>query len=166
MNKVIVVGSAGAGKSVFSRRLSQKTGLPLIHLDMVWHKPDKTHITRAEFDEFLVQCFQEKKWIMDGDYSRTYETRFEHADTIFFLDYPMEICLEGIRQRVGQKREDMPWIADCLDDFLVQSVENYRNNEREKIYELIERYRASRNIIVFHNRDEADQYLDNLQATI
>ncbi len=161
MKKVIVIGSAGAGKSVFSRRLSQKTGLPLIHLDMVWHKPDKTHISRDEFDAFLQQCFKEEQWIMDGDYSRTIELRFENADTVFFLDYPVETCLDGIKKRIGQKRADMPWVADCLDDGLVQSIVGYPNNEREKICELIEKYNTSKNIIVFHNRDEADQYLDS-----
>ncbi len=162
MNKVIVIGPPGAGKSVFSRQLSQKTGLPLIHLDMVWHKPDKTHITREEFDTFLAQCFEEKQWIMDGDFSRTMETRFAHADTVFFLDYSVETCLNGIRQRVGQKREDMPWIADTLDDYLVQSVKSYPDNEREKVCELMERYQPGRNMIVFHDRDEAEQYLEKM----
>ncbi len=162
MNKVIVIGSPGAGKSVFSRQLSQKTGIPLIHLDMVWHKPDKTHISRDEFDAFLLRCFKEKQWIMDGDYSRTMEIRFENADTVIFLDYSVETCLEGIKQRVGQKRIDMPWVAEDLDVGLIQSVEKYPQNEREKICELIERYKASRNIIVFHSRDEANQYLESL----
>ncbi len=162
MNKVIVIGSPGAGKSVFSRLLSQKTELPLIHLDMIWHRPDKTHISRDEFDEFLQQCFKEKQWIMDGDYSRTIEIRFENADTVFFLDYSVETCLAGIQQRVGQKRVDMPWIADYLDADLIQSIENYPNNGRGKVYELIEKYKGCKDIIVFTSRAEAKAYLEML----
>ena len=51
MKKVIVIGSPGAGKSTFSRKLRDKTGLPLFYLDMIWHKPDKTNITREECHE-------------------------------------------------------------------------------------------------------------------
>lgn len=162
MNKIIVIGPPGAGKSTFSAKLSQITGLPLIHLDTVWHKPDKTHISRGEFDEFLEQCFNEKQWIMDGDYSRTLEIRLKNADTVFFLDYSAETCLDGIKERVGQKRDDMPWIAEHLDESLIQKVRNYPDSERKKVYELIGKYKADRSIIIFHSRNDAEQYLNSL----
>ncbi len=165
-DKVIVIGSPGAGKSVFSRQLREKTGLPLIHLDMVWHKPDKTHISRDEFDQFLLKCFQERQWILDGNYSRTLEARFRHADTVFLLDYPVEICLDGIRQRIGQPRSDMPWIEGFLDAELVQIVREYPTIQRKKVYELIRRYHMCRNIIIFQSRDEATQYLDGLSPSL
>ena len=44
MKKVIVIGSPGAGKSVFSKKLSKITKLPLYHLDMIYHKKDGTQI--------------------------------------------------------------------------------------------------------------------------
>lgn len=53
LNKVIVIGSPGAGKSTFSRKLRDVTGLPLYYLDMLWHKPDRTTISREEFDTKL-----------------------------------------------------------------------------------------------------------------
>ena len=48
--KIIVIGCSGAGKSTFARALAEKTGLPLCHLDLIWHRADKTHITREEFE--------------------------------------------------------------------------------------------------------------------
>lgn len=53
MKRVIVIGSPGAGKSIFSRKLRDKTGLPLHYLDMIWHLPDRTNISKEEFDEKL-----------------------------------------------------------------------------------------------------------------
>ena len=53
MLKVIVIGNPGAGKSMFSRKLRDVTGLPLYYLDMLWHKEDKTNISREEFDTKL-----------------------------------------------------------------------------------------------------------------
>ncbi len=164
MNKVIVIGSPGAGKSVFAGRLSEKTGLPLIHLDMIWHKPDKTHISREELDAFLAQTFLEDKWIMDGNYARTMEIRFQNADTIFFLDYPVEVCLDGIRQRVGKERRDMPWMENSVDEDFKEFVANYPKQERNKVYDLIEKYKIDRDVIIFKSRAEADEYLGDLQG--
>ena len=50
MKKVIVIGCPGSGKSTFSRKLRDKTGLPLFYLDTIWHKADKTTVSREEFD--------------------------------------------------------------------------------------------------------------------
>lgn len=53
MLKVIVIGNPGAGKSMFSRKLRDVTGLPLYYLDMLWHKPDQTNIYEEEFNTRL-----------------------------------------------------------------------------------------------------------------
>ena len=55
MQKILVIGCSGAGKSTFARRLRDSTGLPLYYLDRLWHKPDRTHITREEFDRVLAE---------------------------------------------------------------------------------------------------------------
>ena len=49
MKRAIVIGSPGAGKSTFARKLKDKTGLPLYYLDRIFHKPDRTTVTREEF---------------------------------------------------------------------------------------------------------------------
>ena len=53
MKRAVVIGCSGSGKSVFSRKLLDVTGLTLYYLDMIWHKPDGTNISREEFDEKL-----------------------------------------------------------------------------------------------------------------
>ena len=50
MKKIIVIGCPGAGKTTFAQKLCDKTRLPLFYLDAIWHKPDRTHIPREEFD--------------------------------------------------------------------------------------------------------------------
>ncbi len=109
MKKIIVIGSPGAGKSTFARKLRDKTGLPLYYLDMIWHKPDKTNISKKEFDQRLSEIIACENWIIDGNYQRTIEARLKACDTVFLLDYPLEICLSGAIERVGIKREEMPW---------------------------------------------------------
>ncbi len=53
MERAIVIGCPGAGKSVFSRKLRDVSGLPLFYLDMIWHRPDKTNVPREAFDAAL-----------------------------------------------------------------------------------------------------------------
>ena len=77
MKKVLVIGCAGAGKSTFARKLSEKTGLPLYYLDMIWHKADRTTVSTEEFDATLSEIMNKDQWILDGNYLRTMPLRLE-----------------------------------------------------------------------------------------
>ena len=105
-----MIGSPGAGKSTFAKALQKVTGLPLYHLDLVWYKEDATRLSREEFDSQLVEILKKDKWILDGNYQRTLEMRLKACDTVILLDYPTEICLEGLKSRLGQKRDDFRWV--------------------------------------------------------
>lgn len=159
MKKVIVIGSAGSGKSTFSRRLSAAVGLPLHHLDLIWHRSDKTTIPREEFDAVVGKIASGEEWIIDGNYRRTLETRMKVCDTVFLFDIPVEDCLEGVRSRIGKKREDMPWIETEFDEDFRQWIINFPKNNLPMIYSLIEKYRDGRNIVIFRSRKEADEYI-------
>ena len=156
-NKIIILGCPGSGKSVFSLRLRELTGLPLFHLDNVWWNADRTHISREEFDRKLQEIMSGDQWIIDGNYSRTYEDRFACCDTVVFLDYPEEVCMAGIEGRVGKEREDMPWTENELDPELVDLVRNYRTQNRPAIFSLFEKY-PDRKYLVFSSRAQADEW--------
>lgn len=162
MNKVIVIGCPGAGKSTFARTLAAATGLELHYLDMLWHKPDKTNISREEFDSALARIMSGDGWIIDGNYIRTLEMRLRECDTVFMLDLSTELCLEGAKSRVGKKREDMPWVEEELDGEFCQWIEDFAADCRPRIYELLEKYRDGREIIVFHSREEAESFIERL----
>ena len=106
--KIIVIGCPGSGKSTLSKELRDVTGLPLFHLDNIWWKPDKSHISRVEFDQKLNEILLTDRWIIDGNYNRTYEMRFQACDTVIFLDYPVNVCMNGIKERIGRSRTDTP----------------------------------------------------------
>ena len=161
--KIIVIGSSGAGKSVFSRKLRDITGLPLHHLDLLWHKPDKTNYTAEEFDKKLQDILSTDKWIIDGNYQRTLELRLENCDTVFLLDYPLNVCLSGAESRIGRKREDMHWTVNVFDEKFRQWIIDFTKIQLPAIYQLLKKY-SDKAIIIFKSREESESYLEHIQT--
>lgn len=157
-NRIIILGCTGSGKSAFAKQLHECTGLPLYHLDNIWWKKDRTHISRQEFDRKLETILKGEKWIIDGDYSRTYEVRIRSCDTIIFLDYGEEECMEGIIDRVGKSRTDIPWVENQLDPELVEQVKNYRRDNRTAIFSLLKKY-PEKKTVIFRSRSQAHDWL-------
>ena len=166
MQKVLVIGCSGAGKSTFARRLRDITGLPLYYLDRLWHKADRTHITREEFDRVLAEWLARPAWILDGDYSRTLPQRLEACDTVFFLDFPLEVCLAGVENRRGAQRPDMPWVEEELDAEFLQYILDFGQAQLPAIRAMLEPYRGRRQILTFRSRAGADAWLNALAVTL
>ena len=162
MKKVIVIGCPGSGKTTFAEKLNKCTGLPLYYLDAVWHKPDKTHISREEFDERIEKIFATDEWIIDGNYNRTIEMRLQQCDTVFLFDLPAEVCLQGATERIGKGRYDMPWTETELDPEFVGAIKNFSKDVLPGIYDLLDKYKQGKEIVIFKTRDEADEYIHKL----
>ena len=158
MQKVIVIGCPGSGKSTFSRALSQATGLPLTHLDRLYWNPDKTTVGRAVFLERLSPILQGDRWIIDGNYAATMELRMQVCDTVIFLDYPVDVCLDGVRQRMGKPRSDMPWTEEEDDPEFIRFIENFQKEGRSQILELVKKY-PRKTCLIFTDRNQADDFL-------
>ena len=158
--KIIVIGSPGSGKSTFARKLRDKTQLPLYYLDMIFHKPDRTTVSREEFDYRLSEILETDEWIIDGNYLRTLPPRFEKCTEVFLFDLPVEQCLEGAASRIGQVREDLPWIENEFDPEFRQYILDFQKDQMPVINELMEQYGDLRRITVFHSREEADNWLN------
>lgn len=159
MKKVIVIGCPGAGKSTFAKALHQLVGLPLYHLDLIWHKPDRTNISKEKLEARLLHIVQQDAWIIDGNYLSTMELRLQHCDTIFLLDYPLSICLESAQARIGKQRDDMPWVETEFDPEFRQWIEDFPTQQLPEVYRLLEQYQTTKKIFIFHSRQEADDYL-------
>ena len=160
MRKAIVIGCPGSGKSCFSRALHSKTGIPLYHLDMLYWNADKTTVDKSVFLERLREVIEKEEWIIDGNYSSTMEERMAACDTIFFLDYPLEVCLSGVRERKDKSRSDMPWIENEDDEEFLEFIKSFNTRQRPTVLGLIDKYGASKAVFCFKSRKEADEFLE------
>ena len=160
-DKIIVIGCPGSGKTTFAEKLRDKTGLPLYYLDAIWHKPDKTHISRDEFDQRLGEILALDRWIIDGNYSRTLERRLAECDTVILFDLPCDVCLDGAMARLGKGRYDMPWIDTELDPRLKSEIEEFGSKNLPTIYSLIDKHKDGKTVVIFKSRNEADDFILN-----
>ena len=160
--RVAVIGCSGGGKSTFSRALRDRVGLPLYHLDAIYWKADRTTLPKEEFCAIQRQIIEKDEWIIDGNYGSTIEWRIAACDILFFLDYPAEVCLAGVRARRGQKRSDMPWVEEGDDDEFLEFIRAFETESRPRILELIEKY-PDKTVVTFRTREEAEGYLRELE---
>ena len=98
MQRIMIIGSGGSGKTTLARQLGEKTGLPVVHLDQIWWSPGNwKHLEREKFDVLLQKELEKPQWILDGNFNRTIEARLAVCDTVIYLDYPRIVCLKNRR---------------------------------------------------------------------
>ncbi len=161
MNKIIIIGCPGAGKSTFARALRDKLGIELYYLDRIYHRADRTTIPREEFDEKLAEIMKKEQWIIDGNYQRTIPVRLQHCDTVFLLDYPLEVCLSGAESRVGVVREEIPWAENELDPEFQKFISDFSEKQLPIIYKYLD---DCENVtkFIFKSREQAAAFLEQL----
>jgi adenylate kinase family enzyme len=170
MNRILVIGSAGSGKSTISQELSKTTDLPIIHLDRYYWKPNWVPTPSEEWDHFVEEAANQEQWIMDGNYSRTLDLRLKRADAIIFLDMPRILCIYRIiKRRIkyhGKTRPDLN--EECpekLDWAFFVWVWNYKKRSRTKIMKKIETVKDQKQVIILRTRKKVNEFLDRIKST-
>lgn len=159
MKRILIIGCPGSGKSYFAKRLGEILNLKVIHMDNLYWRNDKTAITREELLMKLQPYLEEENWIIDGNYHHTLENRLKYATDVFFLDLSKEECEQGILERVGKKRDDIPWIEtkeDALE--LIAWNETYEERTKQEEINLLKQYPHLK-IKTFKSRKEIADYL-------
>ena len=167
MERVIIIGCGGAGKSTLARKLGEKTGLPVVHLDQIWWEPGNwQHMTREEFDVRLAAELEKPRWILDGNFNRTLEVRLEKCDTVIYLDYPRLVCLKNwigrVIQNWGHARADMgEGCNEWFDPEMAGWIWNFNKKNRQRYYSLLNTAEGKQ-IIILRNRRQVRKFLQSL----
>lgn len=148
---------------IFSKKLSKITGIPRIHIDNLYWNEDKSHVSREELLSKFDGVFALDSFLLDGNYPSTLENRLERGiDTVFFLDLPLDACLSGIRQRLGRKRDDLPFVETAEDgEELIDFVMKFESETKPLILASLEKHPEIR-LARFKSRKEIDSYLASL----
>lgn len=170
MKKVVVVGSGGAGKSTFSRRLGEITGLEVIHLDSVYWRPNWTEPPKDAWAATVARLIQRDSWIMDGNFGGTRELRMRAADTIIFLDLPRRLCLyRGAKRAIlyyGRRRPDMAGgCNERLDREFLLWIWNYPKTSRVRLLAELEKL-PNKRIVVLRSRADVRKFLLDLEQQV
>ena len=163
MERVMIIGCGGAGKSTLARQLGEKTGLPVVHLDKLFWTPGWVSLSREEFDKVHREAIVQEKWIIDGNFDRTMPERIRRCDAVVYLDFSRFACLLGVAKRIlttyGKVRPDMG--EGCPERFdweFLQWVWNFNGSKREKNYRLLDQY-CDKEINILKNRRNVKRFL-------
>ena len=166
MKRILIIGSSGAGKSTFARRLHEATGIELVHLDKVFWKPNWVETPKDEWKKTVAKVLEGEVWIIDGNYSGTLELRMQYADTIIFLDFPPTICVWRVLKRVAfyrkGKRPDMA--AGCDERFDLEFLKwiwDYPRRTKPKVEALLIKFQATKKIIRLASTKEVENFFVN-----
>lgn len=163
--KIAVMGYSGAGKSTLASALSQRLGLPLLHLDKVQFTAGWQERDRAEALAMVETFMAQDSWVIDGNYAGfLQDRRLEEADLIVFLDLPRLTCLRQAwgryRRFRGQVRESA---ADgCCEKFDLEFFrwlvwDGRTGKQRARHRSLMDQYRTK--AVVLKSRKQIQSFL-------
>lgn len=165
MERAAIIGPGGAGKSTLARKLGEVTGLPVIHLDREHWRPGWVEPPRDEWESRVQELAAGERWIIDGNYGGTMETRIERADTIVFLDFGRVRCLRGvITRRIRYRNRTRPDMTEGCQERLtwqfLKWIWDYPKTKRPGILEMLAEAQArGKRVVVLRSYGEVTEFL-------
>jgi adenylate kinase family enzyme len=168
MERVLVIGAGGSGKSTFARVLAERLQLPLIHLDALHWRPGWTPTPPDEWRRVVEGLIARPRWVMDGNYGGTLDMRLAACDSVIFLDLPRRVCVWRILKRrwrhSGRRRPDVaPGCPERVTWEFVRWVWTYRKRRRGGMLERL-RTLTGRRVVILSSRREVERFLATLAS--
>jgi adenylate kinase family enzyme len=113
MQRVVILGRGGAGKSTLARRVGQVSDLPVVELDALFWQPGPTAADPAQWTERQRELVRREAWILDGDlgpHDGSLGVRLRAADTIIVLDFSFLRCAWRTVLRGRERADYWRWV--------------------------------------------------------
>jgi adenylate kinase family enzyme len=166
MNRVAVVGSGGSGKSTFAQELAAITELPLVHLDEHYWRPGWVETPADEWRQIQAAFVARDRWIIEGNYSGTYDLRFARVDTVIVLSPPRRVCVYRVVKRVALNWHRDVQAAGCperLDVSFLHWVWRFPFDARPLLDQALARYAGRFAVVELTSTASARSYLEELR---
>jgi adenylate kinase family enzyme len=141
--RILVIGSPGAGKTTFSKRLAKDTGLPLFHLDHMFWRSGWVEQDKSVFRQALNDTLAQDQWIIDGNYISSLTERLKYADSVYFLDIgrwrATYRILKRWLMREGLQAEGCPQRVDLA--FVKFVFWTFPRRDRQRIIDLLDQHK-------------------------
>jgi adenylate kinase family enzyme len=166
MNRIVIIGPPGAGKSSLARELGSINNITVYHLDRLFWFPEWKEKPKDDRIDILQNIVRERQWVIDGTYLNTSELHLETADTIIFLGIPPFVCIWRLLKRHQEydrrSRRDIPMgSTDKLTLFLILKVIGFPFQSRRTLHQRLRNYN-SKQIFWFRSTREVEVFLSLL----
>ncbi len=167
MERILVIGLNGAGKSTFANKLGKKLNLEVIHLDKVYYNSgwDRAYKTQPEWKQKVLELAAQDKWIIDGHYNSSLKLRIPRADTIIFFNFSKIICLYGVFKRLFNHNQPFDKQEGNLNRISWNLIRKIIIFDKKKLLGMLEELKPSKKIFVVKNRKEAEELLSILSLS-
>jgi adenylate kinase family enzyme len=133
MQRIVIFGNSGSGKSTMARRLSREHGLPHLDLDqLAWSSPGIRRPLAETAQEIHAYMTAESEWIAEGCYADLLELLLPQATEVRFLNPGTERCVAHCLARPWEpEKYSSKEEQDARLDFLLQWVREYESRTDE-----------------------------------
>ena len=168
MNRIVIIGCGGAGKTFLSNLLSKKTGLPVYHLDLISYEDNWKEVEHEILKKRHTDLIKKDKWIIDGMLLQQLPDRLTRSDLVIFLDYAPWRNIYGALKRLivdyGKIRPDTPkGCTESFDFHFLLYLLSFHKNVRPKLHKILENPDNKCSIMIFKNRNETQKWLDSYE---
>ena len=168
--KILIFGNSGVGKTTLSRTLSEILNVPYLHIDSIyWQKNWLSTPQDIFYNQLKAFIDSHTNFVMDGNYlnSKILDLRLSHADTIIFIDYPVQMALNGIKRREkiyqGRWRTDMAeGCIEKIDQEFLNYVLHFNKTRKPTILSILQKVEPTKNTFIFKTRDSLNLFIKSL----
>ena len=176
MQRIVVLGVTGSGKTTFGRKLGDLLGIPSTDLDDLHWLPGWKKQEPQVFYDLADRATSLPEWVIIGNYSKVRQAVWPKADTFIWLDYPFLLVFWRLLRRSVMRAIDRNPVCNgnieswkqffSKDSILLWLLTSFRRRRREyaEIFGTAGQY-PSVTYIRLRSPKAAQRFLDNIAAT-
>lgn len=167
MERILIIGISGSGKSTFAKNLGEKLNREVIHLDSAFRRSERecAYQTLDEWKQAVRDLASEDKWIMDGHYRSTLDTRIQRADTIIYFNFNKLLCIYRVCKRVLKQTQPFSKPEGNLNYLTYNLVRKLIMFPKKKVLKMLEQCKDTKKVFVIKNDKEVEELLIKLTET-